>query len=45
MVPQIIENVKQGRIKGLSHLLVGLNFSGDLMKLGFFFVYVIIILY
>ena len=43
MVPQIIENKRQGRIKGLSHLLVGLNFSGDVMKLGFFFVYVLLL--
>jgi hypothetical protein len=38
MLPQVIENCKQKRVKGLSHLLVGLNNVGDLMKLAFFIV-------
>lgn len=38
MLPQVIENYKQQKVKGLSHLLVGLNNVGDLMKLAFFFV-------
>jgi len=36
MLPQVIENMRQKRVKGLSHLLVGLNNVGDLMKLAFF---------
>ena len=38
MLPQILENYKQKRVKGLSHLLVFLNFVGDLMKFGYFIV-------
>lgn len=37
MVPQVVENYKQRRVKGLSHLLVFLNNIGDLMKLAYFF--------
>lgn len=37
MLPQVIENYQQGRVKGLSHLLVFLNNIGDLMKLAYFF--------
>lgn len=36
MLPQVVENMRQKRVKGLSHLLVGLNNAGDLMKLAFF---------
>jgi hypothetical protein len=37
MLPQVVENYKQGRVKGLSHLLVFLNNIGDIMKLAYFF--------
>jgi uncharacterized protein with PQ loop repeat len=37
MLPQIIENFRQKRVKGLSHLLVFLNNIGDAMKLAYFF--------
>lgn len=43
MLPQVIENLRQGRVKGLSHLLVWANFSGDLMKFAYFIVNVIYI--
>ena len=39
MLPQIYENFKQKRVKGLSHLLVFLNITGDLMKLAYFFIF------
>lgn len=38
MLPQVIENYKQKKVKGLSHLLVALNNIGDLMKFAFFIV-------
>jgi hypothetical protein len=43
MLPQILENYKQKRVKGLSHLLVFLNFIGDLMKFGYFIVNVFVL--
>lgn len=43
MLPQIIENFKQKRVKGLSHLLVFLNNIGDAMKLAYFFLNVKIV--
>ena len=41
MLPQILENFRQKRVKGLSHLLVFLNITGDLMKLAYFFLNVV----
>jgi len=42
MLPQVIENQKQRRVKGLSHLLVACNNFGDTYKLVFFIIEVIL---
>jgi len=36
--PQILKNFRMGKIKGLSHLLVMLNWSGDIIKVIYFFI-------
>ena len=38
IAPQILKNFKMGRVKGLSHLMVVLNLSGDIIKLIYFIV-------
>lgn len=38
MVPQVIENQRQRRVKGLSHLLVACNNIGDSFKLIYFII-------
>lgn len=35
MLPLILSNAKQQRVKGVSHLLVSLNILGDGFKLGY----------
>ena len=40
--PQILKNFRMGKIKGLSHLLVMLNWSGDIIKVIYFFINVFI---